>query len=136
MAIPVIPRSHYGGSRQCLAVIQMINKMEFDGNVAKFDDEDVQVMETFATFVAAKLESNHFLRGISNSRNSCTSIPAPEAAAAFADERAGDRFSTQRRSSRDGERLSARRGSAMSLSLAEIDEEQEDKNVPAASRCS
>lgn len=49
------------GDGSILAVIQMINKMEFDGEVGKFDDEDVQVMETFATFVASKLEGSSLL---------------------------------------------------------------------------
>jgi adenylate cyclase len=48
-------------TNQVLAVIQMINKTEFDGKVGKFDDEDVQVMETFATFVAGKLEGSSLL---------------------------------------------------------------------------
>lgn len=43
---------------QAMAVIQMINKSEFDGAIGKFDDEDIQVMETFATFVASKLEGS------------------------------------------------------------------------------
>jgi len=63
MAVPVLKRSSSvcGGSFQTLAVIQMINKTEFDGEVGKFDEEDVQVMETFATFVASKLEQSSML---------------------------------------------------------------------------
>lgn len=57
LAVPVLGRRR----NRCLAVIQMINKTEFDGAVGKFDDEDVQVMETFATFVAAKLETSSLL---------------------------------------------------------------------------
>jgi len=54
LAVPVLGR-HAAGA---LAVIQMVNKTEFDGAMGRFDDEDIQVMETFATFVAAKLESS------------------------------------------------------------------------------
>lgn len=54
LAIPVLKRA--ADAQRALAVIQMINKSEFDGEVGKFDDEDIQVMETFATFVASKLE--------------------------------------------------------------------------------
>merc|ERR1719271_792268 len=36
-------------------VIQMINKIEFDGQIGVFDDDDVNVIETFARFVATKL---------------------------------------------------------------------------------
>lgn len=57
LAVPVLRRLPCGGS-QAMAVIQMINKSEFDGAIGKFDDEDIQVMETFATFVASKLEGS------------------------------------------------------------------------------
>mmetsp|Transcript_80659 Transcript_80659/g.202943 ORF Transcript_80659/g.202943 Transcript_80659/m.202943 type:complete len:470 (-) Transcript_80659:223-1632(-) len=60
LAIPVLRRIQQSNSR-CLAVIQMINKMEFDGATGKFDDEDIQVMETFSTFVASKLEHSALL---------------------------------------------------------------------------
>lgn len=43
------------------AVIQMINKTEFDGEIGKFDEEDVQVLETYATFVATKLSQSSLL---------------------------------------------------------------------------
>merc|ERR1719343_1019604 len=58
LAVPLLRKSDPG---KVLAVIQMINKTEFDGKVGKFDDEDIQVMETFATFVAAKLEGSSLL---------------------------------------------------------------------------
>ena len=36
---------------QCIAgVIQMINKLEFDGEIGVFVDEDVEVLETFAKY--------------------------------------------------------------------------------------
>merc|ERR1712113_102619 len=60
LAVPVLKRTLDAGSQgpMALAVIQMINKTEFDGQIGKFDDEDIQVMETFSTFVASKLESS------------------------------------------------------------------------------
>jgi adenylate cyclase len=62
LAVPVLRRKRLDqGLGKVLAVIQMINKMEFDGEVGKFDDEDIQVMETFATFVAARLEGSTLL---------------------------------------------------------------------------
>lgn len=48
------------------AVIQMINKTEFDGEIGKFDDEDVQVLETYATFVATKLSQSSLVANTSH----------------------------------------------------------------------
>lgn len=61
LAVPVIRRTRKSGTSNVLAVIQMINKMEFDGNVGKFDEEDIQVMETFATFVCSRIEGSKLL---------------------------------------------------------------------------
>lgn len=62
LAVPVLRRlTNTHGDNRVLAVIQMINKMEFDGAVGRFDEEDVQVMETFSTFVASKLEGSSLL---------------------------------------------------------------------------
>jgi len=63
LAVPVCGRWRGGDKNPVLAVIQMINKMEFDGEVGKFDEEDVQVMETFSTFVGSKLEGSALLAG-------------------------------------------------------------------------
>lgn len=51
------------------AVIQMINKQEFDDEIGRFDDEDVQVLETYAMFVATQLAQSSLLsaRGKANS---------------------------------------------------------------------
>eukprot|EP00746_Dinoflagellata_sp_MGD_P007170 gnl/MRDRNA2_/MRDRNA2_114146_c0_seq1.p1 gnl/MRDRNA2_/MRDRNA2_114146_c0~~gnl/MRDRNA2_/MRDRNA2_114146_c0_seq1.p1 ORF type:complete len:455 (+),score=99.77 gnl/MRDRNA2_/MRDRNA2_114146_c0_seq1:74-1438(+) len=59
-----------------LAVIQMINKMEFDGEVGFFDEEDVQIMDTFAAFVGSRLSSSSLLSH--SASNKCS-----ESAAAF-----------------------------------------------------
>lgn len=83
MAVPVKKRMNTGGENSVLAVIEMINKMEFDGQVGKFDEEDVRVMETFATFVASKLEGSSLLSP------SDTTSRANEASSAFGD--VGDR---------------------------------------------
>merc|ERR1712217_71331 len=62
LAVPLLRR--HGPSAPALAVIQMINKTEFDGEIGKFDDEDIQVMETFATFVASKLEASSIINNV------------------------------------------------------------------------
>jgi len=61
LAVPVLRRQGGSKASRVVAVIQMINKTEFDGEIGKFDDEDIQVMETFATFVASKLEHSTLL---------------------------------------------------------------------------
>lgn len=43
------------------AVIQMINKVDFDDEVGHFDDEDVQILETYAMFVATQLSQSSLL---------------------------------------------------------------------------
>merc|ERR1719235_1757353 len=68
LAVPVLSDQGHG---RVLAVIQMINKTEFDGEVGAFDDDDVQVMETFAKFVGGKLNtSSTLLRATKNSASS------------------------------------------------------------------
>merc|ERR1712066_448584 len=61
LAVPLLRRQTSASENRALAVIQMINKTEFDGAIGKFDEEDIQVMETFATFVASKLEGTSLL---------------------------------------------------------------------------
>eukprot|EP00397_Hematodinium_sp_SG-2012_P022594 GEMP01023421.1.p1 GENE.GEMP01023421.1~~GEMP01023421.1.p1 ORF type:complete len:450 (+),score=92.22 GEMP01023421.1:163-1512(+) len=58
LAIPVVD-SHM----RSLAVIQMINKKDFDDVVGQFSDEDVRTMETFAKLVASKLATSTLLKG-------------------------------------------------------------------------
>merc|ERR1719253_1080831 len=43
-------------------VIQMINKIEFDGQIGVFDDDDVNVIETFSRFVATKLSHSSLFK--------------------------------------------------------------------------
>jgi adenylate cyclase len=69
LAIPVLRKKQFKNVGKVLAVIQMINKMEFDGAVGKFDDEDVQVMETFATFVASRLEGSSLMEKTSHRKD-------------------------------------------------------------------
>jgi len=62
LAVPV--KSQKSGNEDAiLAVIQMINKTEFDGEVGRFDDEDKEVMETFTKFVASYIEGGSLLGG-------------------------------------------------------------------------
>jgi len=91
LAVPV-KRVVQAGSNQCLAVIQMINKTEFDGNVGKFDEEDVQVMETFATFVASKLDNSSLVvekkaRSDSEASFPVTTVPNTDKRASFQSKR-------------------------------------------------
>lgn len=37
--------------KKVLGAIMMQNKREFDGEVAEFNDEDIEVMETFAKYL-------------------------------------------------------------------------------------
>merc|ERR1719502_1963174 len=69
LAVPVLRKKLSKSTGRVLAVIQMINKMEFDGAIGKFDDEDVQVMETFATFVASRLEGSTLLEKASQKKD-------------------------------------------------------------------
>jgi GAF domain-containing protein len=43
-------------------VVQLINKTEFDGQVGIFDEDDVNVIETFATFTGTKLRTSSLFR--------------------------------------------------------------------------
>lgn len=56
LAIPVVD-----DHMRTLAVIQMINKKDFDEIIGTFLEDDVRVMETFAKFVANKLVKRTFL---------------------------------------------------------------------------
>lgn len=69
LAVPVLRKRRSKSAGNVLAVIQMINKMEFDGAVGRFDDEDIQVMETFATFVASRLEGSSLMEKSSQKKD-------------------------------------------------------------------
>merc|ERR1719238_2041076 len=47
--------------KRVLAVIQMINKKEFDEVVGTYNEDDVQIMETFAKFVGSKLQHSNLV---------------------------------------------------------------------------
>ncbi|KAF4676901.1 ATP-binding cassette sub- D member 4 [Perkinsus chesapeaki] len=49
---------------QVYGVIQMINKCELDGEVGIFDDDDEDVIETFAGFVGQKLASSSLFKRV------------------------------------------------------------------------
>jgi len=65
LALPIVRRKARANCGKVIAVIQMINKMEFDGEVGKFDEEDIQIMETCATYVCTKLEGSELIERIS-----------------------------------------------------------------------
>eukprot|EP00439_Symbiodinium_sp_Y106_P083022 s1781_g22.t2 len=54
-SIIAVPVKRPAAKDKACAVIQMINKKEFDDEIGKFDEEDVQVLETYAMFVATQL---------------------------------------------------------------------------------
>merc|ERR1711904_24953 len=94
LAVPILRRKRCDKNHGLvLAVIQMINKMEFDGEVGKFDDEDVQVMETFATFVASRLEGSALLEKSSEKKG-------------FTDSEAGNAFGEMHDTHKHGHRQS------------------------------
>jgi GAF domain-containing protein len=45
-----------------VGVIQMINKVSYDGQLESFDEQDVEVMDMFSKFVGPKLASSNMLR--------------------------------------------------------------------------
>ncbi|CAE7191200.1 Prkg1 [Symbiodinium sp. KB8] len=53
LAVPIIARGESHTSH-VVGVIQMINKVAYDGQLEYFDDEDVEIMELFASFVGPK----------------------------------------------------------------------------------
>merc|ERR1719253_722368 len=63
LAVPVyIGGDKEGEEKMIYGVIQMINKIEFDGQVGVFDDDDVNVIETFSRFVATKLSHSSLFK--------------------------------------------------------------------------
>eukprot|EP00451_Oxyrrhis_marina_P018849 CAMPEP_0204331298 /NCGR_PEP_ID=MMETSP0469-20131031/15595_1 /ASSEMBLY_ACC=CAM_ASM_000384 /TAXON_ID=2969 /ORGANISM="Oxyrrhis marina" /LENGTH=440 /DNA_ID=CAMNT_0051314271 /DNA_START=24 /DNA_END=1346 /DNA_ORIENTATION=+ len=52
LAVPILSEER---SEQVVGVIQMINKIEFDGEVGAFPEEDVRLIETFAKFLAPRV---------------------------------------------------------------------------------
>jgi len=63
-SIIAVPVKRPPAKDKACAVIQMINKKEFDDEVGKFDEEDVQVLETFAMFVATQLVDTSLVRSV------------------------------------------------------------------------
>merc|ERR1719456_2110776 len=54
-------RSEEKTGPQVIGVIQMINKVSFDGQLEIFDESDIEVMELFAKFVGPKLTNSAML---------------------------------------------------------------------------
>jgi len=99
IAIPVLRKKFSQDCGKVLAVIQMINKMEFDGAVGAFDDEDISVMETFATFVASRLEGSSLLEKTSKRKDANDT----EGSAAFGAEKDMHKGGKMRESSKSDE---------------------------------
>ncbi|KAF4658064.1 hypothetical protein FOL47_008201, partial [Perkinsus chesapeaki] len=72
MAVPVTHQS------RAIGVIQMINKKELDGTVGQFTDDDVKVIEMFATLVASRLARSRLTCSPTESTYSTeTGLPSP-----------------------------------------------------------
>lgn len=56
LAIPM-----FGTEREVVGVIQMINKVSYDGQLEYFDDDDIEIMQLFATFVGPKLSHSSLM---------------------------------------------------------------------------
>jgi GAF domain-containing protein len=71
-SILAIPMFHEAGSaamwsnnpedKGVIGVIQMINKVSYDGQLESFDEQDVEVMDMFSKFVGPKLATSNMLR--------------------------------------------------------------------------
>jgi GAF domain-containing protein len=81
LAVPVLRQKRaHNNSSNVLAVIEMVNKTEFDGEFGPFDEEDIDVMLTFAAFLAPKLEGTTWIKRLTLRR---PSVEATEVHMAF-----------------------------------------------------
>merc|ERR1719460_530901 len=65
LAVPILTEeTDDEGKREMrlYGVVQLINKTEFDGQVGVFDEEDVNVIDTFSSFVGTKLQHSSLFR--------------------------------------------------------------------------
>mmetsp|Transcript_43251 Transcript_43251/g.100920 ORF Transcript_43251/g.100920 Transcript_43251/m.100920 type:complete len:447 (+) Transcript_43251:44-1384(+) len=60
LAVPILQDDH---SSRVVGVMQMINKVAYDGQLEYFDEEDVEIMQLFASFVGPKLTSSTLATG-------------------------------------------------------------------------
>lgn len=67
-------------------MIQMINKQEFDDEIGRFDDEDVQVLETYAMFVATQLAQSSLLKPANSKAQNLNARQGLEGVAAICEE--------------------------------------------------
>jgi len=117
LVVPVLRRRETSEDRgKVLAVIQMINKMEFDGQIGKFDEEDVNVMETCASFAASKLEGASFIEKISKK----------ESQESEGDMAVSDKFSKRGKKGKDPLRQSSNGLSLDCSTIEDNDDEDED----------
>mmetsp|Transcript_20309 Transcript_20309/g.36260 ORF Transcript_20309/g.36260 Transcript_20309/m.36260 type:complete len:468 (-) Transcript_20309:159-1562(-) len=62
LAIPMLGTGEQEG--ECLGVIQVINKVSYDGQLEDFDDDDVEIMQLFASFVGPKLATSSLMHHV------------------------------------------------------------------------
>merc|ERR1712194_827036 len=70
---------------KALGVLQMINKIEVDGEIGVFTEEDVEVLDTFAKFVGEKLSSHSSILQNGGRGNSGNRKTAPGGAAGMSE---------------------------------------------------
>mmetsp|Transcript_124838 Transcript_124838/g.286043 ORF Transcript_124838/g.286043 Transcript_124838/m.286043 type:complete len:193 (+) Transcript_124838:919-1497(+) len=58
LAVPITCEEQSG---VVLGVIQLINRLELDGEVGEFDDADIKIMETFSRFIGPRVMKTTFL---------------------------------------------------------------------------
>jgi GAF domain-containing protein len=133
LAVPIFRRKPRPNAGNVLAVIQMINKMEFDGEVGRFDEEDIEVMTSCTQFISSKLEGSSLLEKMSQKE-----VEQSEGHLAFdvLDVQSPSRTHHHQHNSLGGHAHSstARRASRDCSIIEDIDEEEQLKPKPPPAR--
>jgi len=108
-----------------IGVIQMINKVSFDGQLEIFDESDVDVMELFAKFVGPKLAMSTML-----ARRSSESVQQREAEVALGKPAPLDAPGEKKRRSSCHKRASCPSLMAMAEAAADEEDDREGKIWP------
>lgn len=101
--------------RSVIGVIQMINKVSFDGQLNAFDDEDIEVMELFSQFVGPRLSTSSML----NNQKARNKTDGEAKAALGGEKELMSEFSQEKEASKTRKRMSA--------GLEEMKEEEEEE---------
>jgi len=68
LAIPMLGTGDREGV--CLGVVQLINKVSYDGQLEYFDDDDIDIMQLFSSFVGPKLVTSSLMHPAESSPTS------------------------------------------------------------------